>query len=91
MTNYLNKAPDPPLTELGQLQASKINENWKKESRDGMPLPTRFYVSPLSRACLTLELSYKDLISFNKCKPTVIESLREGLNIWYAIRHLVTI
>jgi len=78
----LTWGPDPVLTEVGKQQARHVNSIWKKEVANGMPLPTAWYCSPLTRAAETLEISYDGLL--NK-SPLFIEDLREGLNVWHDV------
>lgn len=52
--------PDPELTELGVSQAREAHVAWKNqlESADPVPVPQSFYVSPFSRACDTLAITW---------------------------------
>lgn len=52
--------PDPELTELGIEQARDAHKAWKAqlESFDPVPMPQAFYVSPFSRACDTLAITW---------------------------------
>lgn len=52
--------PDPDLTELGIEQARDAHKAWKAqlESFDPVPMPQAFYVSPFSRACDTLAITW---------------------------------
>lgn len=52
--------PDPELTELGVEQARDAHKAWKAqlESSDPVPMPQAFYVSPFSRACDTLAITW---------------------------------
>ncbi|AOW06610.1 YALI0F03707p [Yarrowia lipolytica CLIB122] len=52
--------PDPELTELGIEQARDAHKAWKQqlESFDPVPMPQAFYVSPFSRACDTLAITW---------------------------------
>ncbi|KAG5362416.1 putative phosphoglycerate mutase PMU1 [Yarrowia sp. C11] len=52
--------PDPELTELGVEQARDAHKAWKAqlESFDPVPMPQAFYVSPFSRACDTLAITW---------------------------------
>ncbi|KAF5376677.1 hypothetical protein D9615_007908 [Tricholomella constricta] len=49
--------PDAELTDLGKSQATSAHEAWKNELAAGIPLPGKFYVSPLTRALQTLEIT----------------------------------
>lgn len=56
------QGPDPLLTPLGESQARAANEGWKKELKDGIPLPQSLYSSPLQRAARTLEITWDDIL-----------------------------
>ncbi|GAB1523137.1 Probable phosphoglycerate mutase pmu1 [Rhizoctonia solani] len=81
--------PDAKLTPLGETQAKAVNEIWKKElSRPGdpIPVPTRLFSSPLTRALATLDLTFKGVLPKDEStgdpvrSPLVIENLREELS-----------
>ncbi|KAF8668078.1 Phosphoglycerate mutase-like protein [Rhizoctonia solani] len=75
--------PDPELTDLGKLQASQAHQVWKTElaRENPVPLPTRLFSSPFSRAALTLDITFSDILTHKKdgsgLKPYVMENLRE--------------
>ncbi|ELU44200.1 histidine phosphatase superfamily domain-containing protein [Rhizoctonia solani AG-1 IA] len=80
---------DAKLTPLGETQAKAVNEIWKKElSRPGdpIPVPTRLFSSPLTRALATLDLTFKGVLPKDEStgdpvrSPLVIENLREELS-----------
>ena len=50
--------PDPLLTHLGELQAEEAHEAWKKELPHGVPLPEKFFSSPLKRALDTWKITF---------------------------------
>ena len=52
---------DAKLTHIGQDQARDVHELWKAQLPKGIPTPESFYVSPLTRAIETAELSFKGL------------------------------
>ena len=63
----LTWGPDARLTELGVQQAQAVHEGWVTmlEQKDGAPLPTRLFSSPLSRAISTMEISYDGILVNN--------------------------
>ncbi|GAB1526564.1 Probable phosphoglycerate mutase pmu1 [Rhizoctonia solani] len=71
--------PDPELTDLGKLQASQAHQVWKTElaRENPVPLPTRLFSSPFSRAALTLDITFSDILTHKKdgsgLKPYVME------------------
>ena len=79
--------PDADLTPLGIEQARYGNQVWKEEldgftlddvwqlqSKSSAPLPQRLYSSPLTRAAMTMELVYGDiLMSPKSIKPLIVE------------------
>jgi len=50
--------PDALLTPLGVQQAQAAHDKWLNEIPSGIPVPTVFYSSPLSRAARTLEITW---------------------------------
>jgi hypothetical protein len=58
-----------------------VGRQWKAEVGAGMPLPTSFYTSPLSRSVRTLQLTFDHTDALARHPALVIEDLREGLNI----------
>ncbi|CAE6383942.1 unnamed protein product [Rhizoctonia solani] len=84
-----NQTADPPLTPLGENQAKEMNNLWKTElqrSEDPIPLPTKLFCSPLSRALATMELTFGEFLLDNAImrtldkRPLVLEGLREALS-----------
>ncbi|TKY87318.1 hypothetical protein EX895_003995 [Sporisorium graminicola] len=59
--------PDAKLTALGIQQAQTVNDAWKAmlNQSDSVPLPSRLFSSPLSRALSTLEISYDKILLSN--------------------------
>ncbi|KAH8596204.1 phosphoglycerate mutase family protein [Bisporella sp. PMI_857] len=53
---------DANLTRVGIYQAQQINKFWADLiSKQNIPTPESFYVSPLTRACQTAELTFRSL------------------------------
>ncbi|PWY98513.1 phosphoglycerate mutase-like protein [Testicularia cyperi] len=83
--------PDARLTPLGIQQAQDVNDAWMSllKQDDSPPLPTKLYVSPLSRALSTLEIGYNKVLLNNtstnghllssphNLTPQIRESFRE--------------
>ncbi|KAJ1300361.1 hypothetical protein OPQ81_005180 [Rhizoctonia solani] len=75
--------PDPELTDLGKQQASEAHQVWKRElsREDPVPLPTRLFSSPFSRAALTLDITFFGILTHTKdgtgLRPYIMENLRE--------------
>jgi len=69
---------DPRLTATGEEQAHRARDAWEYElSRDGpVPIPQRFYCSPLTRAIRTLNLTFENLLPETP-KPIILENCRE--------------
>ncbi|KAF2010766.1 phosphoglycerate mutase-like protein [Aaosphaeria arxii CBS 175.79] len=74
---------DANLTGVGEGQARDVHELWSLLLPDGIPSPETFYVSPLTRAIETADLSFKglELGPGNEYKPIIKELLRETLGI----------
>lgn len=66
--------PDPSLTELGIKQAQENNQVLKEQISKGMPMPSKFYCSPMLRSCQTLEESWKGITT---PQPIITELIRE--------------
>ncbi|XPS72849.1 putative phosphoglycerate mutase pmu1 [Ascochyta lentis] len=49
---------DAQLTPLGEQQALDVHRLWTEEVGRGIPVPERFYVSPLTRALQTADLTF---------------------------------
>lgn len=73
--------PDAKLTNLGVSQAQRVHYEWLKELPASIPLPTRLFTSPLSRAARTLEITFSGLVDFRKTHPLVVENLREKIGL----------
>lgn len=75
-------APDPMLTDLGISQAKENNQAWREQLKQGAPIPSKFYVSPLQRSCHTVVHTW-DGIKPTSLHPLVYEGVREtlGLNL----------
>ncbi|KLO11349.1 phosphoglycerate mutase-like protein [Schizopora paradoxa] len=78
--------PDPHLTSIGEGQASYAHAMWKQElSSSNIPLPTKFYCSPLSRALQTCLITFDPIVDFKSCaegrRPLVIEDCRERFGV----------
>ncbi|CAE6364791.1 unnamed protein product [Rhizoctonia solani] len=75
--------PDPELTDLGKQQASQAHDVWKTElsREDPVPLPTKLFSSPFSRAALTLDITFSNILTHMKdgsgLRPYIMENLRE--------------
>ncbi|CAE6489356.1 unnamed protein product [Rhizoctonia solani] len=89
MSGWDNQTADPPLTPLGESQAKKLNNLWKAElqrSSDPIPLPTKLFCSPLSRALATMKITFEGLLLANANartlgeRPLVLEGLREVIS-----------
>ncbi|OWZ63143.1 hypothetical protein AYX14_03698 [Cryptococcus neoformans] len=79
---------DPDLTDLGRSQAAALSYALQREITRGMPLPNKWYVSPMKRAGETCGIEWGWLFEENKGKgkshgvpATVIENLREHLHV----------
>ncbi|VEU19831.1 DEKNAAC100815 [Brettanomyces naardenensis] len=83
--------PDPRLTELGEKQASEIHDLFLREIGSGLPIPSRFFSSPFTRAAMTLIRTWKGIAicedgedetrleAKKRYHPLVKESLRETI------------
>ncbi|KAG8741091.1 hypothetical protein FRC10_003332 [Ceratobasidium sp. 414] len=78
--------PDPELTDLGKQQAQLAHDAWVTElaKKDPVPLPTKLFSSPLSRAASTLDITFRGILLGNKgsndnVKPLIMENLREDI------------
>lgn len=77
--------PDPDLTPLGVSQAQLINDQWKKllsssnKNDDPPPLPTKLFVSPMTRAMVTLQTTFDGILlgTDSPLQPHVRELWRE--------------
>ncbi|KAF7791300.1 hypothetical protein EIP86_002314 [Pleurotus ostreatoroseus] len=75
--------PDALLTPLGISQAQNVSVAWKAQAKAGVPLPTSFYTSPLSRAMDTLNVTWGDWVLGTQGArgPLVMEALRETIGV----------
>lgn len=65
-------AADPRLTAIGEEQARSAHAAWEREILRGVPVPQKYYCSPLTRAIRTLELTFVDVLPAD-AKPLIIE------------------
>lgn len=79
--------PDALLTELGIQQAKDNSEAWKAEQinnqskNEKLIIPTRFYVSPLSRSIDTLIHTWSDIVDLSDLAPYIQENWRETMGV----------
>lgn len=74
---------DALLTPLGEQQAKDVAALWSSQLDLGIPLPETYYVSPLTRAIQTADLTFSSLPLPDDAayKPFVKELLREALGV----------
>ncbi|KAF8648996.1 hypothetical protein AX16_006110 [Volvariella volvacea WC 439] len=76
--------PDPELTSLGEDQARDAAKMWKAELAlaDPIPLPSKFYSSPLTRAARTCQITFEQFVDTNQNWVEIVENCREinGVN-----------
>jgi broad specificity phosphatase PhoE len=75
---------DAHLTSLGRTQAQEVHHLWSTQIPLGIPLPETYYVSPLTRALETADLTFANLDFPHGKKtytPYIKELLREALGI----------
>ncbi|OCK75126.1 phosphoglycerate mutase-like protein [Lepidopterella palustris CBS 459.81] len=77
---------DADLTELGEKQAEGVSEFWKSHltvEGGGIPVPQSYYLSPLTRAIRTAEITFAglELPESAPFKPVVKELLREAIGV----------
>lgn len=70
--------PDPDLTDLGKLQAQENHQFLVDQISKGMPIPSKFYVSPLSRSIETMMIEWDGI---DISRPVVVEKLREIIGV----------
>jgi len=72
--------PDAKLTEVGIKQAEAVNSLWKTElsAGGGIPVPTKLFSSPLTRAARTSEITFDGITT---ATPLIMESLREAIGM----------
>ncbi|KAF8668077.1 Phosphoglycerate mutase family [Rhizoctonia solani] len=80
--------PDALLTDLGKQQAQLAHNTWVTElgKPDPVPLPTKLFSSPMSRAASTLDITFTGILltesgKKDKVRPYVMEGLREVLGV----------
>ena len=71
-------AADPRLTAIGEEQARSAHAAWEREMLRGVPIPQKYYCSPLTRAIRTLELTFVDVLPANT-RPLIVEVLANQL------------
>ncbi|KAG9317749.1 hypothetical protein JVU11DRAFT_1966 [Chiua virens] len=71
---------DPHLTPLGEKQAQETHSAWVTERRFGVPLPEKFYTSPLTRAIRTHKITFDESI-VSGIQTTIVENIREQAGI----------
>lgn len=69
---FLIPTADPRLTPIGEGQARSAHTAWEREILRGLPVPQRFYCSPLTRAICTLQLTFEGIIPPD-LKPLILE------------------
>jgi hypothetical protein len=69
---FLIPAADPRLTPIGEEQARSAHAAWEREILRGLPVPQRFYCSPLTRAIRTLQLTFEGILPAD-LKPLILE------------------
>jgi len=72
----LTWGPDPRLTSIGEEQARSAHAAWEREILRGLPVPQKFYCSPLTRAIRTLQLTFEGILPAD-LKPIIVENCRE--------------
>ncbi|KAL5632159.1 hypothetical protein ACGC1H_000239 [Rhizoctonia solani] len=80
--------PDALLTELGKQQAQLAHNAWVTElaKSDPVPLPSKLFSSPMSRAASTLDITFTGILltesgKNDKVRPYVMEGLREVIGV----------
>ncbi|KAF2271756.1 phosphoglycerate mutase-like protein [Westerdykella ornata] len=73
---------DAHLTEIGHAQAQDVRQLWQSLLPD-IPAPESYYVSPLTRAIETADISFKglELPNGKPYKPIIKELLREAIGV----------
>ncbi|KAF8649004.1 hypothetical protein AX16_006118 [Volvariella volvacea WC 439] len=71
--------PDAELTPLGEDQARDIAKIWETELAlaDPIPLPSKFYCSPLTRAARTCQITFERFVDTNHDWVEIVENCRE--------------
>ncbi|CAE6350726.1 unnamed protein product [Rhizoctonia solani] len=80
--------PDALLTDLGKQQAQLAHNTWVTElaKSDPVPLPSKLFSSPMSRAASTLDITFTRVLltesgKDDKVRPYVMEGLREVIGV----------
>lgn len=74
--------PDPLLTELGVSQAEENGEVISEDIGKGAKIiPSKWYVSPLSRSIDTLIHTWRLIVNIDTIKPLIMENLRETTGV----------
>lgn len=68
--------PDPDLTDVGKDQALMAHNSWKAELAFGLPLPEKFYCSPMTRALRTHTIIFNGIVGETP-KTVILENCRE--------------
>jgi broad specificity phosphatase PhoE len=74
LSNLLLCVADSRLTAIGEDQARSAHAAWEREMLRGVPIPQKHYCSPLTRAILTLELTFVNVLPAD-IKPIIMEVL----------------
>ncbi len=65
------------LTSIGERQAANANAMWNQELASNIPLPSKLYCSPLTRALQTCMITFDSITDFkslpNGRKPLIVE------------------
>ncbi|KAL6161462.1 putative phosphoglycerate mutase pmu1 [Exserohilum turcicum] len=74
---------DAHLTPVGEAQAKDVRDLWAAQIPLGIPLPEKYYVSPLTRTIQTADQTFSSLPlpATHAYKPLIKELLREALGI----------
>jgi len=77
--------PDPMLTSVGEGQAAYANAMWKQELASNIPLPSKLYCSPLTRALKTCMITFDPIMDFKSLpigrKLLIVENCRERYGV----------
>uniref|UniRef100_A0A0L0NY22 Uncharacterized protein n=1 Tax=Candidozyma auris TaxID=498019 RepID=A0A0L0NY22_CANAR len=74
-------APDPELTDLGISQAKDNLNQIAIEKKDGMRLPSKYYLSPFRRSVDTLIGTWEEHVNIKEVAPLIKEDFRETIGI----------
>ncbi|CCE82817.1 Piso0_002567 [Millerozyma farinosa CBS 7064] len=73
--------PDPLLTGTGEAQARANQAALRAEIAEGLALPTKWLVSPFSRAIDTCILSWSGIVRLASVSPEIKEKVRETMGV----------